>query len=137
MKPRDGVARGSSITRPRDWGLLLIVWREREVRTHSVLITPTEKVLRRLHHTFVPIRETRRDVFKQERIKSRLKCCAGSFFQKEKEKGFFLSIEISAIFFEMRADQGDRGEKVLQSKPSEAEYHARLLLKEQKMPFPV
>ena len=55
-----------------------------------------------------------------QKIKSRLKCCAKASFRKRK----ILSVhrDIRNVL-EMRADQAVRGERVAQSKLSDAEYH--------------
>ena len=48
---------------------------------------------------------------------------------------FFLSIEKPTIFFKWQADQASQGEQAALTKISEAEYHTRLLLEEQKKPL--
>ena len=74
------------------------------------------KVPKRSSHTFVLARDTRSEMSKQEKVKSRLECARLSF------RGNFL---------ERRADRAVREERVAQTKLSEAEYLTRRLLEEQ------
>ena len=72
--------------------------------------------------------ETCSEMSIQEKVKSRLRCCATFSFRREKvlpEHGDL------RYFLEMRADRVRR-ERVAQTKLSEAEDHTRRLLEEQK-----
>ena len=69
-------------------------------------------------------------MLKQEKIKSRLKCCAREPYS-ETERILSEHRDIRD-FFEMRADQAARREKVAPPKLSGAEYNAGFLLEEQK-----
>ena len=54
-----------------------LLTQEREkVQHHSGFITPTQKILIHIHHTFQPVRRDPGDVFAQDKVKSRFTCFA-------------------------------------------------------------
>ena len=73
------------------------------MRTHSEFITVTENVVKTPVRTFVPARRNPwRNVKTREiQVETQVLCK----ILIEKEKKFFLSMEIYATFFEMRADR--------------------------------
>ena len=85
---------------------------KRQVRTHSELISLIEKLLKRLFLTFVPPRgNPQRDVKTREnQVETQMLC--ETLIQKETE----ILSEHGDIrnFFERRADQAVRGERVAQ-----------------------
>ena len=66
----------------------------------------------------------------KRKIKSRLKCCAGAFVEKEKD--FFLSIEKFAISLNCKLIKLLEEKELLNQDSSQAEHHTRLLLDERK-----
>ena len=100
------------------------------MRHRSEFITLTEKVLRHVHHPFVPVWEDpwRCSQTTENRVETQLFC--RSLFQKEKR----ILSEHQEIrdHLKLRAGQAARGDKVLPSRLSVAEYHTRLLLGEPK-----
>ena len=89
------------------------------MQTHSEFITLKEKVLRHVHHPYVP---ERRDPWRcaqtrENRVETQKLC--GSPIQNVKEQILSGHREIRD-FLELRADQAARGEKVALSRLSDA-----------------
>ena len=94
-----------------------------QVRTHSEFVTLMEKVLRQLHHTFVPVREKKRKSSRDSNVVREP--------YSERERNLSDHREIRN-FIELRADQAARGERVAQSRLPAAEYHTTLFFDGQK-----
>ena len=75
----------------------------------------------------IQYRETCGDVLTQEEVESRSKKFTGVLFER-----IFTEHREVLDFLELRADQAAQGEQAALSKLSEAEYHTRLLLEEQR-----
>ena len=95
-------------------GLTTVITGERQVRTHSEFITLIEKVLRRLLGTFVRGVQTREHQVETQNVVREP--------HSERERILPKHQDIRK-FREMRAAQAVRGERVAQSKLSEAESH--------------
>ena len=101
------------------------------MRPRSEFITLTEKVLRHVHHPFVPVWEDRwrRSQTLENRVETQLLC--RSLIQKEKR--ILSEHQEVRDNLELRAGQAARGDKVPPSRLSVAEYRTKLLLGEQRI----